>query len=71
MNLLLDLLTNFNTACNFINLHRNLKTQLAFLFTFQGYSPTQTHYTSLWKQERRLEKWPNKSRHSSTPTKGC
>jgi len=36
----------------------------------QHYFPTQTHYTNQMKQERRQEKWPNKSRHSFTPTKG-
>jgi len=61
-NLQLDVLTNFNTACSFVSLHRQLETRLF---------STQTHCTNQSKQERRLKKWPNKSRHSFTPTKGC
>jgi hypothetical protein len=67
MNLQLDLLTNFNTACNSVSLHRQLKTRLALLLAVQDYSPTQTHYTNQSKHERRLEKYPNKLRHSSVP----
>jgi len=68
---LTSLLTSFNTACSTISLHRQLKTRVAFLLAVRGYSPTQTHYMNQLKLERRWEKRPNKSRHSSTPTKGC
>jgi hypothetical protein len=70
VNLCLDLLTDFNTACSFVSLHRQWRTRLGLLLAFQGYSPTQTHYTNQMKQERRLEKWPNKSGYSSIPPRG-
>jgi hypothetical protein len=56
MNLQLDLLTNFNTACSFVSLHTQLKARLALSLAAKGYSPTQTHYTNQSKQVRRLEK---------------
>jgi len=58
MNLQLDLLTNFNTACSCVSLHRQLKTRLALSLAVLGHSPTQTHYTNQSKWERRHEKHP-------------
>jgi hypothetical protein len=49
-------LANYNSACHFVNLHRQMKTRLALSLEFQGYYPKQTHYTTQLKQERRLEK---------------
>jgi hypothetical protein len=33
-----------------VSLHRQLKTKLALSLAFQGYSPTQKHYTNQSKQ---------------------
>jgi hypothetical protein len=56
MNLQLDPLTNFNTGCSFVSLHKQMKTRLALLLAVQNYSPTQTPYNNPSKKERRLEK---------------
>jgi len=67
----LDLLSNFNTACSSVSLHRQLKTRLALSLAVRGYSPTQTHYTIQMKHEMRREKWHEISFNSSTSTTGC
>jgi len=58
MNLQLDLLTNFNTACRFVSLHRQLKTRLTLLFAFQGYSPQKCATPYRWN---RKDSWRNDS----------
>jgi len=50
MTLQLDLLTDYNAACNFVSLHREFKTRLALSLQFQSCAPTQTHYINQLKQ---------------------
>jgi len=60
---------NFNIVYSSVRVHGQEKTRTALLLAVQSYSPTQMHYTYQLKWDRWLEKWPNKSTHSSTPTK--
>jgi len=53
MNLQQDLLTNFNTACSSVSLHRQLKTRMALPLAAQGYYyPTDTLHqpVKIWKK---------------------